>query len=589
MALLPLPLSPLGGQTTRLMARTLLGIATDQPPPGAGIAHGRLPWIFDAALALLTIALLFSLTRARRRHRHLAQRGIANAGRLWGRIAVASVLNFALPLVMIYLWLAVPAWQAVASSQPDLAWWLYAVSIVLFIKGMIELAIIGSVYRWTQDTAFLAHRGDIRTRIVVTGGGVGGLAAARHLDRLLGARRDVEITLVNRDNFFLLSPLLFEACSGVLELRHCAQPIRPCLRRVRFIEATVREIDTVNRVVRVAGPGDTLRELPYDHVVVALGAMTNLALIPGSENARTFKTVADALLLRNHIIEQFERALIEPDEERRRGLLTMSVIGGGLVGVELMGELTAFVDDELRYYPGIRRDELRFHLFEAGPRLLPESKPFLAEYAERLLRRRGVELHVGTPVQEIGPSFIRWADGRVDSQTIAIAAGIVPNAISAAMDVARDRRGRILTDATLRSTSDPHVWAFGDCASTPAPNGKPYPALAQHAVRAAKVAARNVAAAVDDRPAKPFVFESLGMMAAFGHTRAACDLRGMKVTGFLAWWIRRTYYLFQMPRWDTRFRIALDWTVALFSRPDLTKIDLAEERAQEQRNRAANG
>jgi NADH dehydrogenase FAD-containing subunit/CubicO group peptidase (beta-lactamase class C family) len=585
----PHGLSPLDGQTTRAMAHTILSIATNQPLPDSGIGHRRLTLIFDAVLVVLTVALLFSLTRARRRHRRLAQRGIGNAGQLWSRIAVTVALNFVLPLLLIYLLLAVPAWKALTLFQPDLAWWLYAVGIVLFIKGMIDLMVIGRVYRWTQDTKFLARRSEITTRVVVAGGGVGGLAAARHLDRLLGGRRDVEITLVNRDNFFLLSPLLFEACSGVLELRHCAQPIRPCLRRVRFIEATVREIDTADRVVRIAGPGDALRELHYDHVVVALGAMTNLSLIPGSENARTFKTVADALLLRNHIIEQFERALVEADADRRRGLLTVSVIGGGLVGVELMGELTAFVDDELQYYPGIQRDEIRFHLFEAGPRLLPESKPFLAEYAERLLRRRGVELHVGTPVQEIGSAFIRWADGRVESQTIAMAAGIVPNAISAAMDVARDRRGRILTEATLRSTSDPHVWAFGDCASTPAPDGKPYPALAQHAVRAAKVAARNVAAAVDGRPVKPFVFESLGMMAAFGHTRAACDLRGMKVTGFLAWWIRRTYYLFQMPRWDTRFRIALDWTVALFSRPDLTKIDLAEERAQEQRNRAASG
>jgi NADH dehydrogenase len=424
---------------------------------------------------------------------------------------------------------------------------------------------------------------------VVVGGGIGGLAAARHLDRLLGARPDVDITLVNRDNFFLLSPLLFEACSGVLELRHCAQPIRPCLRRVRFIEATAREIDVATRTVRVVGPDDAERELPYDHVVVALGATTNLSLIPGSEHARTFKTVADGLLLRNHVIEQLERASVETDADRRRGVLTLTIIGGGLVGVELLGELTAFIDDELRYYPGIRREDLHFHLFEAGNRLMPESKPFLSKYAERLLRRRGVTLHLATPVQEIGPAFVRWADERVESHTIVLAAGIVPNAVAAATNVARDRRGRILTEPTLRSTSDPRVWAFGDCASTPSPDGKPYPALAQHAVRAARAVARNVADAVDGRPPKPFIYESLGMMAAFGHTRAACDLRGIKLTGFIAWWIRRTYYLFQMPRWDTRFRIALDWTIALFSRPDLTKIDLAEEREMEERNHAANG
>ena len=555
----------------------------------AATSQIRATLILGVALALLGIALVLSLARVRRRHRRMAARGIASRSDLWARIAIVTVFDLGLFIVLLYLWLAVPTWRAILLLEPRLGGWLYAVALVVFITGVLELLFIGRVYRHTQDANFLTRRFHIGTRVVVVGGGVGGLAAARHLDRLLGGRRDVDVTLVNRDNFFLLSPLLFEACSGVLELRHCAQPIRPCLRRVRFIEATAQGIDVARRIVHVAGPDEALHELPYDHVVVALGATTNVALIRGSEHARTFKTVADGLLLRNHVIEQLERAHVETDADRRRGLLTTTVVGGGLVGVELLGELTAFIDDELRYYPAIRREELRFHLFEAGNRLLPESKPFLADYAERVLRRRGVVLHVGTPVQEIGPGFVRWAGDTVNSQTIVLAAGIAPNAVAAATSVARDRHGRIVTDPTLRSTSDPHVWAFGDCASTPAPDGKPYPALAQHAVRAARVAARNIAAAVDGRPPKPFVYEPLGMMAAFGHTRAACDVRGIKLTGFIAWWIRRTYYLFQMPRWDTRFRIAVDWTVSLFSRPDLTKIDLAEEREQEQRNRAASG
>jgi NADH dehydrogenase FAD-containing subunit/CubicO group peptidase (beta-lactamase class C family) len=585
----PHGLSPLDGQTTRAMAQTVLSLATNQPLPQAGIGHRRLTLIFDALIALLSAALAMSLVRIRRRHRRMARQGIASRPELWSRISIAVVFNLALPILLLYLSFAVPAWRAFALFEPDLEYWLYGVAIVLFLKGVLEVAFIARAYRQTEDAKFLTRRSDIGTRVVVVGGGIGGLAAARHLDRLLGGRRDVEITLVNRDNFFLLSPLLFEACSGVLELRHCAQPIRPCLRRVRFLEATAQEIDVARRVVHVAGPDDALRELPYDHVVVALGAATNLSQVRGSEHARTFKTVADGLLLRNHVIEQLERAHVETDADLRRGLLTVTVIGGGLVGVELLGELTAFIEDELRYYPGIRRDELRFHLFEAGNRLLPESKPFLAEYAERILRRRSVALHVATAVQEIGPAFVRWADGEVESQTIVLAAGIVPNAVAAATNVARDRRGRIVTEPTLRSTSDPRVWAFGDCASTLSPDGNPYPALAQHAVRAARVAARNVAAAVDGRPAKPFVYEPLGIMAAFGHTRAACDVRGIKLTGFIAWWIRRTYYLFQMPRWDTRFRIALDWTVSLFSRPDLTKIDLADERELERRNQAASG
>lgn len=425
------------------------------------------------------------------------------------------------------------------------------------------------------------------TRIVVLGGGVGGLAAARHLDRMF--RRSAEVTLVSRDNFFLLSPLLFEACSGVLELRHCAQPIRPCLRHAHFIEATVERVDVDRQIVRVVASEGAVHELPYDHVVLALGATTNLVQIPGSEHARTFKTVADALMLRNHVIECLERADVENAANRRRQLLTIAVIGGGLVGVELLGELTAFIHDELRYYRRIRRDELRFLLLEAGDRLMPESARFLARYAENVLRRRGAELRTSTPVQTIEPGVVRWKDGAVEADTIVLAAGILPSAIAAATMVERDRRGRIVTDATMRSVSHPTAWAIGDCAAIPGSDGRPYPALAQHAVREARHVASNIRSVVRGRAPKPFVFRSLGTMAAFGHSRAGADLRGLELRGFVAWWMRRTYYLFQMPRWDTRIRIALDWTVSLFFRPDLTKVDLAPERELERRNLPAGG
>jgi NADH dehydrogenase len=175
----------------------------------------------------------------------------------------------------------------------------------------------------------------------------------------------------------------------------------------------------------------------------------------------------------------------------------------------------------------------------------------------------------------------------IESDTVVLAAGIVPSAVAAAIPVNRDRRGRIITDATMRSTSHREVWAIGDCASIPSPDGSPYPALAQHAIRQARRVARNVHAVLGGRDPAPFRYRSLGTMAAFGHMRAAADVRGLLLTGFLAWWMRRTYYLFQMPRWDTRLRIALDWTIALFFRPDLTKVDLDDEHAQERRNCAA--
>ena len=299
------------------------------------------------------------------------------------------------------------------------------------------------------------------TRVVVLGGGVGGLTAARTLERLVADLPGAEVVLVSRDNFFLLSPLLFEACSGVLELRHCAQPIRPCLRRARFIEATVRAVDVSARVVWLRrAEGDDFA-LGYDHLIVALGAATNTALIPGSEHASTFKTVADALLLRNHLIERLERAEVEADPRRRSQLLTFVMIGGGLVGVELLGELTAFVADVLRYYPGVRREELRYHLFEAGPRLLPESTPRLSAYADRVLRRRGAELHTATAVQAIEPGTVHWNGETIDADTIVRTAGIVPSASASAIPGERDRRGRIVTDVNMGSQSDPPVRVNG--------------------------------------------------------------------------------------------------------------------------------
>ena len=321
-------------------------------------------------------------------------------------------------------------------------------------------------------------------------------------------------------------------------------------------------------------------DLPYDHLVVALGASTNVQMIPGSSSAFTFKTMADALVLRNHLIEQFERADAASESSARRGCLTVVVIGGGLVGIELLGELTAFADDVLRFYPRLRRDEIRFLLFEAGARVLPEIDEPLAVAATRVLERRGADIRVSTPVRSIEPGRVRVANEIIDAGTIVLAAGIVPSIVAAAIPVVHDQRGRIAVDGTMRSRSHANVWALGDCAAIPGPDGRPYPALAQHTVREARHLARNIQAAIEGRAPTAFVFRPLGTMASLGHTRAVARVFGVRLTGFLAWWIRRTYYLFQMPRWDRRLRIVLDWTVALFFRPDITKVELRVEREQ---------
>jgi NADH dehydrogenase len=296
-------------------------------------------------------------------------------------------------------------------------------------------------------------------RIVVLGGGFGGVTSARHLERVLRGHTDVEIALVSRENFFVLTPLLFESCSGRLELRHCAQPIRAALRRARFVEATVEGVDVQRQMVRAVAPdGGNYYDLPYDHLVVALGASTNEQLIPGSSHAFTFKTMADALVLRNHLIEQFERADAASESTTRRGCLTVVVIGGGLVGMELLGELTAFADDVLRFYPRLRRDEIRFLLFQADARVLPEIDEKLAVVATRVLQRRGADIRVSTPVRSIEAGRVHVANEIIDAGTIVLAAGIVPSVVAAAIPVAHDHRGRIAVDETMRRCVERATW-----------------------------------------------------------------------------------------------------------------------------------
>jgi NADH dehydrogenase len=416
-----------------------------------------------------------------------------------------------------------------------------------------------------------------RTRIVVLGGGFGGVYTARHLETLLKRRPDVEIVLVSRDNFLLMTPLLFEVCSGTLDLRHCSFPVRAFLRTTRFVEATVRDVDLQRRVVRLATDGG-ISERPYDQLVLALGAMTNRAMIPGSEHAFTFKTLADALLLRNHFIERFEQADVATDPRRKRNLLTFVIIGGGLVGVELFGELTAFADGIASLYKHVGRDEVRLILLQGADRIMPEIDPTLASYGLRVLGgRRGADIRTNTKVRAIEPGKVHLPEETIEAETIILAAGIVPNPVVADLPVEKDRHGRIVVDGTMRCKSHPEVWALGDCASVPGPDGKPYPSLAQHALREAKVLARNVVGALNGQPPRPFVYDTLGIMGSLGHGKAFGQLLRVRVHGIVAWFVRRTYYLLQMPGWSRRLRIMIDWTFALLFSPDVVKISLDSE------------
>jgi NADH dehydrogenase len=416
-----------------------------------------------------------------------------------------------------------------------------------------------------------------KKRIVILGGGFGGVFAARNLEKLMHCRKDVEIVLVSRDNFLLMSPLLFEVFSGTLDLRGCSFPIRAFLDRTRLIEAGVQGIDLSRRVVRLATSRGS-SELAYDQLVLALGARTNREQIPGAEHAFTFKTLADALILRNHVIECFERADGETDPERLAQMLTFVIIGGGLVGVELLGELTAFVDGIAPLYPNVNRADVRFHLLQGGARIMPEIDPTLAEYGARVLAgRRGVELRTNTRVRAIDPGRVHLADEAIAADTIVLAAGNLPNPVVSSLPVEKDRHGRIAVEPTMRCPTRPELWALGDCAAIPGPDDQPYPSLAQHALREARVLAGNILGALDGQAPRPFVYRTLGMMGSLGHNMGFGQLLKVRVHGRLAWFIRRTYYLMQMPGWLRRLRLAIDWTLALLSRPDVVKIGLDSE------------
>jgi NADH dehydrogenase len=428
-----------------------------------------------------------------------------------------------------------------------------------------------------------------KKRILILGGGFGGVYTARNLERLFKRRSDVEIGLVSRDNFLVMTPLLFEAFSGTLDIRHCSFPIRAFLRTTRFIEASVRGVDLERRRVQLAASSENA-DLAYDQLVLALGSRTNRAMIPGSEHAFTFKTLADALLLRSHVIERFERADVEVDPQRKLRLLTFAIIGGGLVGVELFGEMTAFVDEVTPLYKNVSRDEVRFFLLQGGERIMPEIDSTLADYGAHMLdRRRGASIRTHTQVRAIEPGKVHLPEETIEAETIVLAAGVVPNPVVAALPVEKDKHGHIAVEATMRCPSHPEVWALGDCASIPAPDGKPYPTLAQHALREAKVLARNLDAVLDGRPPQPFVYDTKGMMGSLGHSKAFGQMLKLRVRGTLAWFVRRSYYLMQMPGWARRLGIMIDWTFALLFPPDTVKISLETEADLLLREAAING
>lgn len=417
------------------------------------------------------------------------------------------------------------------------------------------------------------------TRVVILGGGFAGLYTALELEKQLKRTENVSVSLLNNENFFLFTPMLPEAGAGSIGTRHIVSPLRKLLRRTRFAEVGVENIDFESRTVsaRHSLTGE-LREFPFDRLVITLGGVTNYFGIPGArEHTLPFKTLGDAIYVRNHTINRLEEAAVEP--ERIDSLLSFAVVGGGLTGVEVAGALNDFVREAMKFYPEIDHSRIRMLLIEAGPRLMPEMNERLASFAEEVLRERGVEVLTNTAVTKVTKHGLELSSGESRaSNTIIWGAGVMTNPLVAKLDLPKDERGRIRVNEYMEVEGAEHIWALGDCARIPdLRSGKPQPPTAQHAVREGKTAGRNVAASLGVGERRAFEYRTMGQMALVGERTGVADMMGYRFSGFVAWFIWRTYYLMRVPLLEKRLRVVMDWTLDLFFERDIVQLAVTRE------------
>lgn len=421
------------------------------------------------------------------------------------------------------------------------------------------------------------------TRILILGGGFGGLEVARQLDRLLRADPGVAITLVNRDNYFLYSPMLPEVAGSGVEAKHVISAMRAFFRKVAFRAGEVARIDLPSRTVTtIHAPTHRNHVIPFDHLVLALGSVTNFRGLPGvAEHALTFKSLGDAMVLRNRVIDLFEQADLEVDPETRRRFLSFVVAGGGFTGVELAAELADFCRAAARFYPNVKPGEARLRLIHHSERILPELGPELARYALDKLRAKGVDVLLETGIRSADADWVETTAGlRIPTRTLVWTAGITPNSLLQTLPCPKDSRGAIVVDQYLQVPGCPRVWALGDCALVRHPDtGTPYPPTAQHATREARTLAENLAATIRGGTRRRFRFRALGMFVSLGHRSAVAEIRGLRFSGFLAWWLWRTVYLAKLPRLERKVHVALDWTLDLVFPRDFAQLRPFQEQA----------
>ena len=398
-----------------------------------------------------------------------------------------------------------------------------------------------------------------RAGTLILGGGFAGAYVAR----LLG---HTGATIVSTENFMLYTPLLPEAASGTLEPRHVVVPLRVMCPHAELILGRVTELDEEARRVQVeteAGPA----AIGYEQLVVALGAVTRTLPVPGlAEHAHQFKSLEDAIHLRNHVLRRLELAAVG-DTERQ---LTFVFVGAGYAGVEALAELSDLVRDALRYYPTLAGVPQRWVLVDAAPKILAEIPKRLGEYATRELAGRGVEIRVGTTLESLDAHEAVLSTGeRIPTATLVWTAGVKANPLLGALGLPLDERGRVVVDELLRVDGRERVWSLGDCARVPnaATPGAFDPPTCQHALRQARRLAKNLHGDV-----RPYRYRMLGQVATLGRYKGIADVLGLRLRGFPGWFVTRSYHLYQLPLLTRKLRVVADWTVALVFRRDVVEL-----------------